>query len=74
MCENVIKTTLKNDSKFIKSYLIMARKTADGTKFSKKDKAKDKKNYNSYNQKSVRLKAELIEKRKNINSTLKPVL
>jgi len=52
----------------------MARKTADGTKFSKKDKAKYKKNFNSYNQKSVRLKAELIEKRKNINSTLKPVL
>lgn len=51
----------------------MARKTADGMKFSKKDKAKDKKNFNSYNQKSLRIKAELIEKRKNINSTLKQV-
>jgi len=42
----------------------MARKMPDGSKISKKSIAKDKKNYNSYNQKTLRLKQELIEKRK----------
>ena len=47
----------------------MARKESDGTKVSKKSNRKENQKRNIYSQKSVRLKASVMEKRKQKNDT-----
>ena len=64
---NVSQKIIPKQYKSKNTKLYMARKESDGTKFSKKSKRKENQKRNIYSQKSVRLKASVMEKRKQKN-------